>query len=140
MSLVVVSRGVGTTIQDRGRAGFAHLGVAASGAVDPTTVRRMNRALGNPAEAAVLETAGGLRLRAEAPITVLRDGDIGPVALLPGTELTVNPRPGRVWGYLAVRGGVEARFVLGSRSNDVMSGLGPEAIVDGCVVRGPHRK
>ncbi|MGA1594853.1 MAG: hypothetical protein ACO371_09465, partial [Ilumatobacteraceae bacterium] len=106
MSLVVVSRGVGTTIQDRGRAGFAHLGVAASGAVDPTTVRRMNRALGNPAEAAVLETAGGLRLRAEAPITVLRDGDIGPVALLPGTELTVNPRPGRVWGYLAVRGGV----------------------------------
>ena len=136
MSLVVVSRGVGTTIQDRGRAGFAHLGVAASGAVDPTTVRRMNRALGNPAEAAVLETAGGLRLRAEAPTTVLRDGDIGPVALLPGTELTVNPRPGRVWGYLAVRGGVEARFVLGSRSNDVMSGLGPEAIVDGCVVRG----
>jgi biotin-dependent carboxylase-like uncharacterized protein len=131
MSLLVINRGVGTTIQDTGRPGYAHLGVAASGAVDPVTVARVNRALGNPAEAAVVETAGGLRLRAMTPVTVLRDGDIGPVTLRAGSEITVDPRPGQVWGYLAVRGGIEAPPVLGSRSTDVMSGLGPETIVDG---------
>ena len=135
MTLVVVTKGVATTVQDNGRAGLAHLGIAPSGAVDSTARERLNRALGNPADAAVIETAGGLRLHAEAPVTIIRDGDLGPIDLAAGSQLTVDPRPGRVWGYLAVRGGVDAVPVLGSRSRDVLSGLGPEPISEGVVVR-----
>ena len=54
-----------------------------------------------------------------------------PFALLDGEVLTLGaPRSG-FRSYLAVRGGVDAAPVLGSRSTDTMSGIGPAPLVAG---------
>jgi KipI family sensor histidine kinase inhibitor len=123
--LRVVSAGVATSVQDRGRSGYAYLAVPGSGAVDRRGSDLVNRLVGNPPDAAVLETAGGLVLEAVAPV-VVADSATGAVrALTTGQKLAVDPRAGRLWAYLAVRGGIEVEPVLGSRSWDSLSKLGP---------------
>ena len=54
--LTVVRAGARTTVQDLGRPGYAHLGVPHSGAADPVSLRLANRLVGNPEDAAGLET------------------------------------------------------------------------------------
>ena len=123
--LRVVTAGVATSVQDRGRVGYAYLGVPGSGAVDRTSAGLVNRLVGNPPEAAVLETAGGLALEAAAA-TIVADSATGAVrALRPGETIAVDPKPGESWAYLAVRGGFAVQPVLGSRSWDSLSKLGP---------------
>ena len=123
--LRVVSAGVATSLQDRGRPGYARLAVPGSGAVDRRSADLVNRLVGNPPEAAVVETAGGLVLEAIAP-AVLADSTTGAVeAVSPGQTLKVNPPAGEQWAYLALRGGFEAELILGSRSWDSLSKLGP---------------
>ena len=86
------------TVQDRGRPGWASIGVTASGAADRVAAGLANRLVGNDPAAAVVEvTAGGLRVRAErtllvavtgAPVPVVVDGRAapfdGPLTLPPG--------------------------------------------------------
>ena len=48
-----------------------------------------------------------------------------PFALLDGETLTIGAPESGFRSYLAVRGGVDATPVLGSRSTDTMSGIGP---------------
>jgi KipI family sensor histidine kinase inhibitor len=123
--LRVVAAGVATSWQDHGRAGFAHLAVPASGAVDRSSADLVNRLVGNDAGAAVLETAGGLVLEAVVPV-VVADSTSGALhALTRGERLRLEPAEGEVWAYLAVRGGFAARRVLGSLSWDTLSRLGP---------------
>jgi len=55
MMLHVLHGGALTTVQDRGRSGWRHLGVAHAGALDPAQASLANRLVGNPADAAVLE-------------------------------------------------------------------------------------
>ena len=47
-AIEVVAPGIASTIQDRGRTGYAHLGVSPSGAVDPRLASLTNRLVGNP--------------------------------------------------------------------------------------------
>ena len=47
MSLVVVDPGALTTVQDRGRFGWAHLGVPRAGALDAPAAALANRLAGN---------------------------------------------------------------------------------------------
>lgn len=54
-----------------------------------------------------------------------------PFALLDGETLAIGPPDRGFRTYLAVRGGVEADAVLGSRSTDTMSGIGPEPLAAG---------
>jgi KipI family sensor histidine kinase inhibitor len=123
--LRVVSAGVATSLQDRGRPGYAHLAVPGSGAVDRRSAELVNRLVGNPPDAAVLETAGGLVLEAIAP-AVVADSTTGAVeAVNPGDTVRIDPAVGELWAYLAVRGGFEGELVLGSRSWDSLSKLGP---------------
>ena len=123
--LEVVAAGWSTSVQDGGRPGFAHLGVSPSGAVDESRRRNLNRLLGNPPAAAVVETTGGLVLRA-LRATVVADSTSGAVTTLaPGDELRVDPRPGELWATLAVRGGVATAPTLGSRSWDSLARIGP---------------
>ena len=120
----IVDPGVYTTVQDHGRPGWASIGVPHSGAVDPGLAARCNRMVGNPVGAAVLETVGGLRIRALRPMTVATDAESMPRTL--GTGDTLDVAIGeRQWHYVAVRGGITVERVLGSRSTDVLSGLGP---------------
>ena len=124
--LRVVRAGVATSLQDRGRVRYAHLGVPGSGAVDRRSADLVNRLVGNPLDAAVVETAGGLLFEALVP-AVVADSATGAVrALTPGEPIGVDPAPGESWAYLAVRGGFEAEAVLGSRSWDSLSKLGPQ--------------
>jgi biotin-dependent carboxylase-like uncharacterized protein len=120
----IVDPGLMTTVQDRGRSGLASIGVPMSGSVDPALAAHCNRLVGNPDAAAVLETVGGLTLRATVAVVVA--SDVEPVArtLAPGQTLQVAPG-GRQWHYVAIRGGVDVVPTLGSRSSDTLSGLGP---------------
>jgi biotin-dependent carboxylase-like uncharacterized protein len=132
--LVVEDPGWSTTIQDRGRPGYADVGVPPSGALDGPCRDLLNRLVGNPPDAAVLETLGGLRVRATAPTVIATSSDLAPVALAAADVVTVGPRDGELWGYLAVRGGLAVDAVLGSRSQDSRSALGPPPLTAGNVL------
>lgn len=125
--LVVVEAGIATSIQDLGRPGWAHLGVTAGGALDPVLVGQLNRLVGNDERAAVLETAGGLVVAATTAVTVGVTPDVAVHHLGAGHTLRIDPQPDDVWGYLTVRGGIAVHPVLGSRSRDSRSGIGPAA-------------
>ena len=135
------------TIQDLGRPGSADLGVTTAGALDRGALRQANRLAGNPVGAAgievarragpgraadqVLAVAGApsdlaiarRRRRGSAERTVL-----APFALLAGE--TLEPRRSRSSGCAAMwpsAAGWMPPPVLGSRSTDTMSGIGPGA-------------
>jgi biotin-dependent carboxylase-like uncharacterized protein len=139
----VVGPGPLTTVQDLGRAGYAALGVARSGAFDRAALRLANRLVGNPEGAAALEvTLGGLHVRFGAPTTVALTGACCPgapdwdvaVSLPTGTEIQLGtPRTG-LRSYLAVRGGIAVEAVLGARCTDTLSGLGPPPLRAGDVL------
>ncbi len=141
----VVRPGALTTVQDSGRPGFAHLGVPASGALDPDAYARANRLVGNAETAAVLEsTVDGVSLRFDAPAviavtgaraTVLVDGRLEvwslPVYVPAGSLVDVGPAELGVRSYLAVAGGFDVPPTLGSKATDLLSGLGPPVLVSG---------
>jgi biotin-dependent carboxylase-like uncharacterized protein len=143
MHLEVVRAGPLTTVQDHGRPGHAHLGVPRSGALDLPAVRLANRLVGNPSSAAVLETtllgcslrfsAAGVAAVTGAPAEVTVDGLrlSGPLEVPAGGLLVVGPATAGVRSYVAVAGGIDVEPVLGSRSTDTLSGLGPPPLTDG---------
>ncbi|MGW6692524.1 5-oxoprolinase subunit C family protein [Rhodococcus sp. NPDC054953] len=140
--LLVERVGASVTVQDRGRPGYAHLGVGRSGAADLTSHDTANRLVGNAPHAATLEVLlGGLRVRAAAPATVAVTGarvplsvngvphpDYTVVHLAPGDVLALGRLTGGLRSYLAVRGGVDAPVTLGSRATDTLAGLGPDPV------------
>lgn len=144
--MIVVERtGPLALVQDLGRPGYAHLGVPPSGAADRAGLQAANRLVGNPESYAGIEsTLGGLVVRALTPVWCAVTGPAGavsvdgrpdgshhPVHLLPGQRLSVEVTPSGLRRYLAVRGGIAVTAVLGSRSTDVLSGLGPAPLRPG---------
>ncbi|WNE95064.1 biotin-dependent carboxyltransferase family protein [Streptomyces luomodiensis] len=153
-AFVVVRPGALTTVQDLGRFGHAHLGVPRSGALDQPAHRLANRLVGNAEGAATLETTltgCAVRLRrtatvavtgAPCPVTVDgRPAAWGAAVRVPaGALLEAGAAAHGVRSYVAFDGGVEAETVLGSRSTDVLSGLGPAPLAHDAVLRlGPPR-
>ncbi|MFH8729368.1 biotin-dependent carboxyltransferase family protein [Streptomyces termitum] len=158
-AVAVVRAGALTTVQDLGRSGYAHLGVPRSGALDPAAARLANRLVGNAEGAAVLETTvDGCALRplravvvavGGAPCPVRADGRPLPwgtaVRVPAGALLEVGAAVRGMRSYVALGGGIAVGPVLGSRSTDLLSGLGPPPLADGAVlplgtpgrVRGP---
>jgi allophanate hydrolase subunit 2 len=147
--ITVVRAGPLTTVQDAGRPGYAHLGVPHSGALDIPAMRRANGLVGNAPDVAVLETTlMGCALRFEAATLVAVTGaeavvrvDKQPVAFAGGFAaafevpagglLDVGRAQRGVRSYVAVAGGIDVEPVLGSRSTDTLSGLGPPKLADG---------
>ncbi|MEU4156165.1 biotin-dependent carboxyltransferase family protein [Actinoplanes sp. NPDC026670] len=146
--ITVLRAGPLTTVQDLGRPGYAHLGVPRSGALDEPALRLANRFVGNPDDAAALETTLlGCALRfAEAALVAVTgaiaqvDVNGRPVERPHGHQLFEVPAGGvldikrasrGVRSYIAVAGGIEVEPVLGSRSTDTLSGLGPARLTDG---------
>ena len=158
--LRIVSPGMQSLIQDLGRHGHSGLGVSAAGALDRASLRRANRLVGNAPGAAGIETvaietvAGGLTVQAvgdqvlavagapsELSITTPAGPDAEPLhrtvpmatpfALLDGETLSIGAPESGFRSYLAVRGGVDTAPVLGSRSTDTMSGIGPAPLAAG---------
>ena len=123
--VVIVAAGWATSVQDRGRPGSADIGVPAGGAVDGDLCALLNRLVGNGPDAAVLETLGGLRVTMSTPAVVATSAERAARAVAAGEVVDVGPAAGELWGYVAVRGGIDVPAVLGSRSRDSRSGLGP---------------
>lgn len=144
--LVIVARaGALTTIQDLGRPGHAHLAVPRAGAADLPAHLLANQLVGNPAGAATLETTlTGVTLRvmcqawavvtgAVAPVTVDRR-PVGwglPVLVQRGQTLDVGQATYGLRSYVAFSGGFAAKPVLGSRSRDILAGIGPAPLTEG---------
>lgn len=147
-ALRVVAAGPFTSVQDRGRAGHAHLGVGRSGACDVAAFTFANRLVGNPESAAGLEvTFGGLVVQcskqswvavtgAQVPVLVAGTEQACGVALLvpAGAMVQLGAPSSGLRSYLAVRGGLDVEPVLGSRATDVLTGLGPPPVADGDVL------
>ncbi|MDL4815847.1 5-oxoprolinase subunit C family protein [Actinomadura opuntiae] len=141
----VVRPGPLATVQDLGRPGLAHLGVPHSGAADERALRLANRLVGNPESAACVEfTFGGGSLRFHkgawvavtgAPVPVRIDGRAyganAPCHVRRGGVVELGTPASGLRSYLAVRGGITVDRVLGSRSTDLLSGLGPAPLASG---------
>lgn len=130
-ALRIVELGWGTTVQDRGRRGHAALGVPRSGAVDARSHELANRLVGNEPGAAALETNRGLVVEATTATIVSVSSDGARYTLSAGERVRVDARPGEMWAYLAVRGGVVVEPVLGSLSHDTLAGIGPPPLAAG---------
>jgi biotin-dependent carboxylase-like uncharacterized protein len=138
----ILAAGPLTTIQDLGRPGWATLGVARSGAFDRAAAALANRLVGNDPNAALLEvTLGGLAIRLADAATVALTGascpglDLNAAVSLPaGASVRLALPADGARSYLAVRGGIDVAPVLGSRSTDLLSGLGPARVRPGEVL------
>ena len=146
VALEVLATGPLATVQDLGRPGHAAWGVGASGAADRASLRLGNRLVGNSEDAGALEvTLGGLAVRALGDVLAALTGAPCPtqvkrrrgarivahnavLTLGRGDELTLGPPSTGLRTYLAVRGGIDVAPVLGSRSTDVLAGLGSDAL------------
>ncbi len=144
-SISIVDPGAFTSVQDLGRPGLAHLGVPRSGAVDAPARDLANRLVGNEAHAAVLETTlNGVAFRADVALTIAVTGARShievdgrhvpwaePVSVAEGAIVRVGPAHAGLRSYVAVSGGLEVPAVLGSRSHDTLSRLGPAPLAAG---------
>lgn len=141
-TIMIAATGPQVLVQDLGRPGFAHLGVPPSGALDGPALRLANRLVGNAESLAGLEVLlGGLRLRASSSCVVAVTGPSAsvtvdgrqrgthvPIYLSTGDELLLGPPGDGLRNYLAINGGIGVEAELGSRSTDVLSGIGPAAV------------
>lgn len=146
--VTVLRSGSLTIVEDRGRSGLGHLAIPPSGALDTRAWRLANRLVGNHEDAAILETTiNGVGLQmmcrcvaavtgAIAPITV--DGSPAgwgvPLMLDPGQVLDIGFATAGVRSYVALSGGISVPPVFGSRSTDLLSGLGPLPLSNGDVL------
>jgi biotin-dependent carboxylase-like uncharacterized protein len=147
-SLEVLATGPLALIQDLGRPGLAAVGVGRSGAADRASFRLGARLLAQDDTAAAIEvTFGGLEVRAHgtvmlaltgapAPALVgrIRVAHLSPFVLHSGDVLRLGVPTAGLRSYLSVRGGIDVPAVLGSRSTDVLSGLGPAPLRAGDVL------
>ena len=145
-TLEILRTGPLAIVEDLGRPGLAHLGVGRSGAADRRSHTLANRLVANPDDRATVEVMfGGFSAQ-------VRGGDVDIAVTGADTNPTVNgklfgtnsihrvrdgqvislgaPRAG-LRTYLAVRGGISVDPVLGSRSYDAMSAIGPAPLQTG---------
>jgi biotin-dependent carboxylase-like uncharacterized protein len=128
----IVRPGIATTFQDAGRPGLAHLGVGEAGAVDHALIGLVNRLVGNGSSTVAIETCGDLELVVDEPTMMATSVELAPVIVEPGRTLRVRSGAnGRLWQYVAVRGGFVVAPVLGSASTDTLADLGPPPLAAG---------
>jgi KipI family sensor histidine kinase inhibitor len=144
----VVEPGMLSLIQDGGRRSVAAVGIPGSGPADRDAMRLANRLVGNPDDAATIEvTVAGpvLRFDGLAHLAVVGsrpDGVEVRIDGLPAQADTVLPVGhgqtvaiggvrGGLRAYAAVAGGFATPVVAGSRSTDLLGGLGPAPLAVG---------
>jgi KipI family sensor histidine kinase inhibitor len=144
----VVDPGLLSLVEDGGRRGGAALGVPRAGPADPETMGLANRLVGNPAGAAAIElTASGptLRLHGDAHVAVVAGAaggvgvgveghPVGAGTVVPvhdGQTVAVGQVRTGLRAYLAVAGAFDTPLVIGSRSSDLLCGLGPGPLQTG---------
>ncbi|MBP5858438.1 biotin-dependent carboxyltransferase [Marivibrio halodurans] len=138
MTVKVLNPGLFTTIQDLGRPGYFHLGIPIGGGMDRLSLRAANLLVGNPEDAAVLETVFmGPQLEFEQDATVAVTGaDLPPrvdgeakeswtaFKVKAGQTLTFDYLKEGARAYIAISGGIDTPLYLGSRSTYPIGALG----------------
>ena len=115
-TLTLDKAGIASTIQDGGRLGTLHAGIAAAGAMDPLALKAGQHCLGHRAGEAAIEIAYG-NVRATpshdcalvvtgAPAMLLIDNESVPMrsiqTLSAGQTLTIGPPSEGIYSYLHV--------------------------------------
>jgi biotin-dependent carboxylase-like uncharacterized protein len=145
MTLDVHGTGASVLVQDRGRPGWAHLGVPRSGALDRPAADLANRLVGNDESDACLEVLmGGLVVSSDVGVWVAVTGARSPVEidgrvqefgaalrLVAGSTLRLGTPATGLRSYVAVAGGICVDPVLGSRSTDTLGRVGPAPVAAG---------
>jgi biotin-dependent carboxylase-like uncharacterized protein len=144
--LRIVRPGPFTTLQDGGRPGRGHQGVARSGAFDQGSFRLANRLVGNVESAPVLEVVfGPFEFEVLQPLVFAIAGTNATIDIISDTgsqgspanaAIAANPGERVVIGvptiglrtYLSLRGGFDASSVLGSSSYDSLGQIGPRPL------------
>lgn len=142
MKLDVLSPGLLTTVQDAGRVGWRHLGVARCGALDGAAAILANHLVDNDPGEAVLElTLQGPVLRFEGAVRLAICGarvfarfeseygdrhvvESGRPVTLPSGVLRVGHLRDGARAWVALAGGIDVPVELGSRSTDLRGGFG----------------
>jgi KipI family sensor histidine kinase inhibitor len=144
----VIAPGLLSLVQDGGRRSLGGAGIPRAGPCDPEAMGLVNRLLGNRSDAPALEiTAAGpvLRISCDAHLAVLASGPgsaevtVDGFAVATGTvvparagqEVSVGTIREVLRAYLGVAGGFDTPTVAGSRSSDLLSGLGPGPLREG---------
>lgn len=136
--LEILEAGGLLTVQDAGRRGWQKFGVPISGAMDWFAYRAANLLVGNPPEAAALEIGFGdvtLRALRDCVVAVTGAGFVASTfawtfplwtsfVVHSGWKITITKEGMGNWATLAVAGGIDSEFILGSRSTYLRAGLG----------------
>ena len=137
------------TIQDHGRPGQAALAIPPSGAFDRAAHDFANRLVGNAEDAATLElTRATIAFTCDvdsmiaitgAPTSIVidhRQRETQRAILVPAnTTVLIATQHLGMRSYLAVRGGIDAELVMGSRSYDELSRIGNPPLQSGQVLQ-----
>jgi biotin-dependent carboxylase-like uncharacterized protein len=135
----IVTPGLHSTIQDRGRSGYYALGVPPSGSMDVFAHDAANALVGNAPDAAGVEvTFLGPTLTFQATTVIAVTGGLVDVTFDDGQQVplwtsqlvragqtvTFGTMRSGARAYIAVRGGIDAPVVMGSRSTYTLSRIG----------------
>jgi biotin-dependent carboxylase-like uncharacterized protein len=138
MPIEVRKPGLSTTIQDRGREGYYHVGVPPSGALDQFSLIAANRLVGNPDGAAALECAymGPELVFGEDAVVAATGAEFEPrvdgepqprwtaFAVPAGASLSFGHLKAGARLYIAIAGGIDVPETLGSRSTYALGAMG----------------
>jgi biotin-dependent carboxylase-like uncharacterized protein len=150
MAVKVLSPGLATTVQDRGRLGYYDVGIPPGGSLDQYSAELASALVGNCGGEALLEcTYMGPALVTDAAAEVAVTGSVrvkvngSPreawtrLSLAPGDELSFGLITGGARFYIAFAGGIDVPAVLGSRSTyplGVMGGFQGRKLAEGDTV------
>ena len=153
-SLEVIEAGFANAIQDLGRYGYRHMGIAVSGCLDAMTARCANALAGNDSREACIEIRvlgptlrldqGRARIALAGPVTATLKRADGQCRSIPSwcsvtlsaqDELKVGSCQGGT-AYLAISGGIDLPLQLGSRSTYMRAQIGG---LDGRLLRKGNR-
>ena len=138
----IIDAGFANSLQDLGRIGYRHMGIAVSGCLDPILARCANALVGNPPECALIEVRArgpGLSVRqgrvrialaGAASAKLVRTDDAihdvpawQSISLDTGEKLQVGSVSGKT-AYVAISGGFATPLQLGSRSTYQRADIG----------------
>lgn len=138
VTIRVVKPGLFTTVQDRGRFGYAHLGISPAGAADPLSLRIANLLVGNDEYAPGLEMTllgvtlefpesaviaiGGARCECKLDSRAMAVEEA--VEIPGGSVLKCGSTADGARSYLAIQGGFDVPIMMGSASTDVRGRFG----------------
>lgn len=139
-TMKILSPGPLSTVQDAGRFGYMSTGFSPSGAMDGYSMRIANILVGNRPEEGVIEmTMMGMTVTFDADAVIAltganmqpyRNDEEDPLPLYTATQvhkgdvIKMGAAVSGMRGYLAVAGGFDLPFVMGSLSTNLKCGLG----------------